>query len=103
MPLPRISTQSLLPDVDSRAAAVRREAGVEAGGLDEGAGTREIGKMEKWAGFRLCNLVAESTRIAEGRVPTRGGKRADGKRYGTIGDRLFQAVQESNTGDRAGD
>src|SRR5260370_41099188 len=38
-------------------------------GWTEGAGTGEIGKTKPWAGLRLCNLVAQGSRTAEGRVP----------------------------------
>src|SRR5207302_6950087 len=94
--------KGLLPDVDSRAPAAASETGVEAGGLDERVGTGKAGEEEGWAGIRLCNLVAQSSSPAERRVPARGGKGADRERNRTLGDYLFQTLQEPDPGDRAG-
>src|SRR5206468_10750404 len=74
----------------------------EAGRLDERAGAGEAGEEEGWAGFRLCNLAAQSSSPAERRVPARGRKRAYRERNRTLGDYLFQTLQEPDPGHRAG-
>jgi hypothetical protein len=71
--------------------------------LDQRAGTGEAGETKRWAGVRLCNLVAQSPGTSQRRVPARSGKGADRKRYRTSGDRLFQALQEPDSSGRAGD
>src|SRR5438094_9752264 len=80
------------------------EKGTEAGGLDERAGTGEV-SASAGAGLRLCTLGAQSSCTPQRRVPARGGEGAYGERNRTLGDYLFQAVQEPDPGDRtsAGD
>ncbi len=73
----------------------------QGGGLDEGIGVGE-GGAQGWAGLRLCNLVAQSPRDAEGSVQARSGKGTDGKGNRGVGVGLFQVVQEPDSGYRAG-
>ena len=65
----------------------------------------ELAKVaqEGWAGVRLCNLAAQSALTAEGRVQAGGGEGTDGAGIGTVGDYLLQAVQDPDSGGRAGD
>src|SRR5215471_2086030 len=65
--LPRIETEGVLPDVHPRASATAGEKGTEAGAMDEGTGASKAGAKGR-AALRLCNLVAQSPRDAEGAV-----------------------------------
>src|SRR5437660_675801 len=78
---------------------VRREL-KEVGWTKAGAG--EAGEEPGWAGVRLCNLVAQSSRAAKGTVPARGRKRAYRERNRALGDYLFQTLQKPDPGHRAG-
>ena len=53
-------------------------------------------------GVRLCNLAAQSALNGKGSVQVGGGEGAN-RGIGTLGDYLFQAVQDPNSGGRAGD
>src|ERR1700739_2725644 len=70
--------------------------------MDEGAGASE-GGAEGQAALRLCNLVAQSPRNAEGGFQAGGGERTDGKGRGTVRTDLLQGLQEPGPSDRAGD
>ena len=65
----------------------------------------ELAKVaqEGWAGVRLCNLAAQGALTAEGSVQAGGGEGTDGAGIGTVGDYLLQAVQDPDSGGRAGD
>src|SRR5207237_3829344 len=97
-----IKKKGKLLNVDTRESAAAGETGTGAGWLDERAGTGKARKEEGWAGVRLCNLVAQSSRAAERTVPARGGEGAERERNRTLGDYLFQTLQEPDPGDRAG-
>jgi hypothetical protein len=71
---------------------VRRE--LKTVGWTKGVGTGEAGPAGP-AGVRLCNLVAQSPLPTEGRVQTGGREGADRAGNRTLGNHLFQAVQES--------
>src|SRR5437016_10056343 len=94
--------KGLLPNVNSRTSASASVTRAEAGGLDERAGAGEAGEEPGWAGVRLCNLVAQSSRAAKGTVPARGRKRAYRERNRALGDYLFQTLQKPDPGHRAG-
>jgi hypothetical protein len=70
--------------------------------MDEGTGTSESGE-EGWAGVRLCNLVAQGALTSEGLVQAGSGKGINGAGVGTVRDYLLQAVQDRDSGYRAGD
>jgi hypothetical protein len=99
---PRISQESVLPDVDPRALAAAGAEGPEGSGMDEGPG---IGKNRTpgRSGLRLCNLVAQSSRTAEGGLQACSGEGTDGKGRGTVAVDLLQGLHEPDFGDRAGD
>ena len=77
----RSHSASLLLDVHSRTFAARSKTGTQAGGLDEGTGISQTSAPEQWPGLRLCNLVAQSSRNAEGAIPARGRKGTDRTRH----------------------
>ena len=64
----------------------------------------ELAKVARRDGteVRLCNLVAQSAGAAEGGVQARGGTTSDGQGNRAMGDALFQGLQESTGGHRAG-
>src|SRR5207245_281453 len=97
-----IEKKGLLPDVDTRVSAATGETGAEASGLDKRAGTGQARQEPGWAGLRLCNLVAQSSRAAKRTVPARGRKRAYREGNRALGDHLFQALQKPDPGHRAG-
>src|ERR1022692_1321452 len=68
--------------------------------MDEGARASETRPPGRSA-LRLCNLVAQSSRAAEGGLPAGGGEGTDGKGRGAVGADLLQGLQESDSGDRA--
>src|SRR6266851_6455268 len=70
--------------------------------MDEGAGVGES-RQEGWAGVRLCNLAAQSALNAERSVQTGGREGTHRAGIGTVGDYLLQAVQDPDSGGRAGD
>src|ERR1035438_9679073 len=69
--------------------------------MDEGAGVGETGAPRR-SGLRLCNLVAQSPRAAEGGLQAGRGEGTDGKGRGAVGAYLLQGLQEPDPGDRAG-
>ena len=69
--------------------------------LDQSDGTSEGGE-EGWSEGRLCNLVAQSSRTPQGGFQTRGLEAPDRQRNGTMGDSLFQGVQEAIACHRVG-
>src|SRR5437016_5807020 len=73
-------------------------------GLDEWAGSGKVG-ASAGAWRRLCTLGAQSSCTPQRTVPARGGEGAYRERNRTLGDYLFQALQEPDLGDRtsAGD
>src|ERR1039457_7101042 len=70
--------------------------------MDEGARASETRPPGRSA-LRLCNLVAQSSRAAEGGLPAGGGEGTDGKGRGAVGADLLQGLQEPDPGHRAGD
>src|ERR1039457_4680567 len=70
--------------------------------MDEGTGTGQ-GGPEGWAALRLCNLVAQSSRPAEGGLQAGGGEGTDGQGNTPAGPDLLQGLQEPDPGDRADD
>src|ERR1035441_5626155 len=70
--------------------------------MDEGAGASETRPPGRSA-LRLCNLVAQSSRTAEGGLPAGSGEGTDGKGDGTVRADLLQGLQEPDPGHRAGD
>src|SRR5207245_10307615 len=93
--------KGLLPNVNSRTSASASVTRAEAGGLDERAGAGEAGQEQGWAGVRLCNLVAQSSRAAKRTVPARGREGAYRERNRTLGDYLFQTLQKPDPSHRA--
>src|SRR5208282_271685 len=71
-------------------------------GMDEGAGASED-RAPRWSALRLCNLVAQSARDAEGGLQACSGEGADGKGRGAGGVDLFQGLQNPDSRYRAGD
>src|SRR5271167_357763 len=69
--------------------------------MDEGAGVGQD-RAPGRAGLRLCNLVAQSPRLAEGRFPAGSREGTDGKGRGAFGVDLLQSLQEPDPGHRAG-
>src|SRR6478752_7227712 len=69
--------------------------------MDQGIGACESCE-EGWAGVRLCNLAAQGALNAQGSVQAGGGEGTDGAGIGTVGDYLLQAVQDPDSGGRAG-
>src|SRR5208283_2014228 len=68
--------------------------------MDEGAGASEACASGR-AAVRLCNLVAQGPRTAEGGLPSRGGKGTDGKGRGAVRVDLLQGVQKPDSDNRA--
>ena len=66
------------------------------------AGARETGAPGRSA-LRLCKLVAQSARAAEGGLQARDRKGTDRKGRGAVGADLLQGLQEPDPGHRAGD
>jgi len=48
--------------------------------LEQRLGISQAGAPQGWSGLRLCNLVAQSSRDAQGAIPAGSGTRVDGKR-----------------------
>src|SRR5207245_4722742 len=96
-----IEKKGLLPDVDTRVSAATGETGAEASGLDKRAGTGQARQEPGWAGLRLCNLVAQSSRATKRTVPARGREGAYRERNRTLGDYLFQTLQKPDPSHRA--
>src|SRR5512146_2119806 len=69
--------------------------------MDEGAGVGES-RQKEWAGVRLCNLAAQGALPTEGTVQAGGGEGTNRAGIGTLGDYLLQAVQDPDSGGRAG-
>jgi hypothetical protein len=69
--------------------------------MDERTGVGES-CPEGWAGVRLCNLAAQGTLTAKGSVQAGGGERTDGAGIRTMRDYLLQALQDRDSGGRAG-
>jgi hypothetical protein len=61
--------------------------------MDEGAGARK-GRAPGWSARRLCKLVAQSARAAEGGLQAGGRKGTDRKGRGAVGADLPQGLQE---------
>src|ERR1022692_2975282 len=102
MPSSALKKKGLLLDVHSRAPAAAGQTRAKRSGMDEGVGPRED-RAPGWSALRLCNLVAQSTRPAEGRLPTGSGEGTDRTGRGAVGADLLQGLQEPDSGDRAGD
>ena len=66
--------------------------GSKRSGMDGGIRVGQS-RAPRWSALRLCNLVAQSARNAEGRLQVGSGKGIDGKRGGTIGVDLLQSLQ----------
>ena len=87
-----IEEEGVLHNVDPRAPSTAGAEGSERSGMDGGI---RVGKSRalRRSALRLCNLVAQSARNAEGRLQAGSGKGIDGKRGGTIGVDLLQGLQ----------
>src|ERR1019366_1227895 len=70
--------------------------------MDEGAGASED-RAPGRSGLRLCNLVAQSARHAEGGFQASSGEGTDREGNGAVGAYLLQGLQEPSPGHRAGD
>ena len=99
--LPVVEKKGLLPDVDPRTPPPAVMEGSEEYRMDKGIGVGQAGASGGSAA-RLRNLVAQS-RDAEGSVQAGGRKGTDQAGNGTVGDHPLQALQESDSGHRAGD
>src|SRR5579863_5249777 len=102
MPVSGIATEGLLPDVDSRAPATAGEERVKENWLGEGDRVGEV-STEGQTGLRLCNLVAQSSRVAEGGVSEGRGARTHRKNNRALGNCLLQTLPEPDAGHRARD
>src|SRR5208282_6070460 len=74
-------------------------------GMDERAGAAGASedRAPRWSALRLCNLVAQSARDAEGGLQACSGEGVDGKGRGAGGVDLFQGLQNPDSRYRAGD
>src|SRR5580704_18431431 len=97
----RVTAKGVLPDVDSRTLAATSEEGAEGSRVDQGCGVSKNCE-EGPAVLRLCNLVAQSSRDDHGAVQAGSRERVNWAGNRTVGDCLFQVVQESDAGGRAG-
>src|ERR1700676_1587806 len=70
--------------------------------MDEGARASE-GRAPGRSALRLCNLVAQGSKAAEGGLQAGGGEGTDGKGNGAVGADLLQSLQEPDSGHRTGD
>src|ERR1039458_8902802 len=70
--------------------------------MDEGAGASED-RAPGRSGLRLRNLVAQSSKAAEGGLQAGSGEGTDREGNGAVGADLLQGLQEPDPGHRAGD
>jgi len=85
MPVSGIAAEGVLPDVDSRAHAAAGEEGAKENWVGERNRAGEVSK-EGWAAFRLCNLVAQSSWVAEGGFSEGRGARTHQKNHRALGE-----------------
>src|ERR1039457_15178 len=70
--------------------------------MDEGAGASESGPPGR-SGLRLCNLVAQGSRFAEGGLQAGSGEGTDGEGNGAVRADLLQGLQKPDPRHRTGD
>src|SRR5271154_98844 len=99
--IPRVTTESVLPDGDSRAVAPADPSRLKRDGMDQGPGAGQSGAGGETE-LRLCTLGAQSEANAEGGVQTGSRETSDRQGNRTVGDALFQGLQEPTGRHRAG-
>src|SRR5207249_10050236 len=67
--------------------------------------SKRVGEVSASGGsaLRLCTMGAQGSHPAQGGIPKRSRKGIERARDRTLGDSLFQVLQEPNTGNRARD